>query len=231
MRPIYRAWDKKYKVMLGGFAIYYEGDHIGMSYDDAKQYFTEEQLENDEGAHFSSVDDWVLILNDFELMQCPGIKDKNGELVYEGDIIKWYILDIEYQTHYGNNIPLGSYTEPCGVKETKMIKPVVFHETGFTTMPFIYDPEEDEPNYPGPCPMSNHINYDRKELNNIFYPRPYGRTEVLSDEEFLEVAKDISNSLDFEITSIEDFIEKINGFEVIGNHFEHPELITHPTVK
>lgn len=87
MRPIYRAWDKKYKVMLEGFAIYYGGDHIGMSYDDAKQYFSEEQLENDEGTHFSSGDDWVFILNDFELMQWTGLVDPKGINIFASDII------------------------------------------------------------------------------------------------------------------------------------------------
>lgn len=88
MKPIYRAWDKKYKVMLERFAIYSEGDHIGMSYDDAREYYTEEQLEESEGTHFSSGDDWIFILNYFELMVCIPRKDKNGVQIYQGDIVQ-----------------------------------------------------------------------------------------------------------------------------------------------
>lgn len=55
-----------------------------------------------------------------------GTKDKNGIEVYVsipidgklnfgGDNVQWYEPEIEYQTHTGNNIPNGSYSEPIGV--------------------------------------------------------------------------------------------------------------------
>lgn len=88
-KVLYRAWDKKYKVMLEGFAIYSEGNEIGMSQSDVEEYYSEEQIEQDMGGHFGSGDDWLFILNDFELLEDTGLIDKNSNPIYEGDVIQW----------------------------------------------------------------------------------------------------------------------------------------------
>lgn len=44
-----------------------------------------------------------------------GLRDRNGIEIKAGNIVQTKRVGIEYQTHYGNNIPNGAYTEPCGV--------------------------------------------------------------------------------------------------------------------
>lgn len=202
MREIkFRAWDKKFRQWV------VTGFHV----------FGETTLFNLIGTHCYETKgegDSLDRYKDIEVTECTGLP-KNDKDIYEGDIIRIRRPYRTTQTHTGDNIPNGSYTEPMEAEIETIEVPVIFRDGCFCI--------ENEKYEDMPWPL---IWEDRQwtleEVKDAISWSKAG-ADFFDDPEEGDLQYLLSQ---YKLPNSDALLEYISGVEIIGNIYAPPPTLT-----
>lgn len=145
--------------------------------------------------------------------QLTEVKDKYGNDIYEGDTIKWREPYRTTQTHTGNNIPNGSFTEPMepGIKT---IEGNVVYSGGIFSMD-----SEDDPNESFWPLIWKLQTWDEVSIKEAIAS---SRKDIWDDPE----EGDLQYLLqEYDLKDLPALIDHLSGFVIIGNIHDNPKLL------
>jgi hypothetical protein len=145
--------------------------------------------------------------------QFSSFLDKKGAKIFEGDIIRMRRPYRSTQTHTGDNIPNGSFTEPLepGIKEHEAV--IIFSDGCFSAE---YEDGISEALNPLFWEI---IQYDESDIKEAIAS---SRKDIWDDPE----EGDLQYLLqEYPPKSLEELIDYISGVEIIGSIHDNPELL------